>query len=160
SRDLAAVYRAYSAGKQSPLSPLPIQYADFAAWQRDWLQGDVLEKQLDYWKSQLAAAPPVLELPTDRPRPAIESFNGSAAFRLFPSELLRALKALSRCEGVTLFMTLLAAFDVLLWRYSGQEDLSVGSPIANRNRMEVEDLVGFFVNTLVLRTDVSGNPTF
>ncbi len=158
-RDLGAIYRGLLAGK-AHLPELPVQYADFACWQRQWLQGEVLKKQLDYWISRLADAPPVLELPADRPRPAIETFRGETRFKLLPLELSDKLKSLSRREGVTLFMTLLAAFDVLLARYSGQEDIVVGSPIANRNRTEVEDLIGFFVNTLVLRTDLAGNPTF
>ena len=160
SRDLAAIYRAFSEGMPSPLPELPIQYADFAFWQREWLQGEVLERQLGYWKTQLAAAPTLLELPTDRPRPPVETFRGAVSSHRLPPELLQKLKALSRREGVTLFMTLLAALKVLLWRYSGQDDILVGSPIANRNRTEVEDLIGFFVNTLVLRSKLSGNPTF
>ena len=159
-RELVMLYQAFSAGEPSPLPELPIQYADFAVWQREWLQGEVLETQLSYWKEQLGDHPPVLELPTDRPRPPIESFRGAAQSFLLPETLAEALQALSRQEGVTLFETLLAAFNVLLHRYTGQEDILVGSPIANRNRTEIEGLIGFFANTLVLRTDLAGNPSF
>ncbi|HVG20491.1 MAG TPA: amino acid adenylation domain-containing protein, partial [Blastocatellia bacterium] len=159
-RELAALYEAFSEGKPSPLEELPIQYADFAVWQREWLQGDELVRQLDYWKQQLADSPPALELPTDRPRPPFQTFSGTHESLHVSNDLTEALKGLSRREGVTLFMTLLAAFDVLLYRYSGQEDILVGAPIANRNRQEVEGLIGFFVNTLVMRTDLSGGPSF
>ena len=159
-RELGSLYEAFCKGQASPLGELPIQYADFAAWQRDWLQGEVLEKQLGYWKTQLAGAPALLELPTDRSRPARQSYRGATETAVFPSSLLKAVKALSQQEGASLFMTLLAAFQTLLSRYSGQEDITVGSPIAGRNRMELEGLIGFFVNTLVLRGDLSGNPTF
>ncbi|HEX8853014.1 MAG TPA: condensation domain-containing protein, partial [Pyrinomonadaceae bacterium] len=158
--EMAAIYKAFSAGRPSPLEELPLQYADFALWQEEWLQGEVLESHLEYWRQQLAGAPPVLELPTDRPRPVMESFKGARhTFRL-SGELTAALKELSREEGATLFMTLLAAFSTLLHRYSGQDDLVVGSPIANRNRSETEQLIGFFVNTLVMRTQLEGNPRF
>ena len=159
-QELAVLYEAFSAGKPSPLPELPIQYADFAVWQRQWLQGEVLEEQLSYWKQQLGGSLPVLELPTDRPRPAVQTFEGAIQSFVLSSDLTNALKALSRREGVTLFMTLLAAFRTLLYRYTGQWDILVGSPIANRNRAEIERLIGFFVNTLVLRIDLSGNPTF
>ena len=139
---------------------LQVQYADYAVWQRGWLQGEVLESQLRYWKQQLEGAPQVLELPTDRPRPAVQTFRGERRSVTLSRELSEGLKRLSRAEGVTLFMTLLAAFQALLYRYTGQEDLVVGSPIANRNRAEIEGLIGFFVNTLVLRTDLSGSPSF
>ncbi len=159
-REIKALYAAFAAGEESPLAELEIQYADFAAWQREWLTGEVLGEQLEYWKEQLKGAPPVLELPTDRPRPAVQSYRGAHhAFTLTP-ELTVSLKQLSQREGCTLFMTLLAAFQVLLSRYSGQEDVVVGTPIANRNRAEVEPLIGFFVNTLALRTDLSGEPSF
>ena len=160
SRDLATGYRAFSAGEPLTLPHLPIQYADFSAWQRSWLQGEALEKRVGYWISKLTGAPQLLELPTDRPRPSVESFRGATHSKMLPLEVLQHLRALTRREGVTLFMTLLAAFDVLLCRHSGQEDIVVGSPIANRNRSELEDLIGFFANTLVLRTDLSGNPNF
>jgi acyl carrier protein len=159
-RELGSLYEAFCQGRPSALGDLPIQYADFAVWQRDWLQGEVLEKQLGYWKTQLAGAPALLELPTDRSRPARQSYRGATETAVFPSSLLKAVKALSQQEGASLFMTLLAAFQTLLSRYTGQEDITVGSPIAGRNRMELEELIGFFLNTLVLRGDLSGNPTF
>jgi amino acid adenylation domain-containing protein len=159
-RELSTLYEAFLSGQPSPLSDLSLQYADFAVWQRQWLQGEVLEAQLTYWKQQLAGAPPVLKLPTDRPRPAVQAYRGSTECFQIDLNLTQRLEALSQQSGVTLFMTLLAAFVTLLSRYSGQEDIVVGSPIANRNRQEIEPLIGFFVNTLVLRTDLSGNPTF
>ncbi|MGH7828765.1 MAG: condensation domain-containing protein, partial [Candidatus Binatia bacterium] len=159
-RELSVLYEAYTQGKPSPLAELPIQYADFAFWQRQWLQGEVLENQLLYWKKQLEGAPALLNLPTDRPRPAVQSYRGGSRSIELSQELTQGLKALSAQEGVTLFMTLLAAFQTLLHRYTGQNDIVVGSPIANRNRAEIEGLIGFFVNTLVMRTDLSGNPTF
>ncbi|MFZ5918977.1 MAG: amino acid adenylation domain-containing protein [Chloroflexota bacterium] len=159
-QEISILYQAFSQGQFSPLPPLFIQYADFAHWQREWLQGEVLERHLDYWTGQLRGLPPLLELPTDRPRPAVQSYRGDyRTFALSP-ELSRAIKELGRQEGATLFMTLLAAFQTLLYRYSGQEDISVGTPIANRNRAEVEGLIGFFVNTLVIRGDLSGGPSF
>ena len=159
-RELAAFYDACRTGRPAGLPALPIQYADFAAWQREWLTGSVLEEQLAYWRARLEGAPALLELPADRPRPKTQSFAGAAhAFRLQP-RLAQALSALARSEGSTLFMCLLGCFLVLIHRYSGQRDLVVGSPIANRNRAELEGLIGFFVNTLALRTDLSGDPTF
>ncbi len=159
-RELRIIYKAYSTGELSPLPDLPIQYADFACWQRQRLQGEVLESQLTYWKQQLAGAPEVLELPTDHPRPPVQSFRGEHQRLALSESLTEGLKALSQQEGVTLFMTLLAAFQVLLHRYTGQDDIVVGSPIANRTFTAIEQLIGFFVNTLVLRTDVSGDPSF
>ncbi|HKN84017.1 MAG TPA: amino acid adenylation domain-containing protein, partial [Pyrinomonadaceae bacterium] len=159
-RELAALYEVYMAGRPSPLQELPIQYADFAVWQRDWLQGERLEEQLSYWRAQLADAPPLLELPTDRPRQPVQSYRGAHEHLLLSESLSRSLKELSRREGATLFMTLLAAFSTLLYRYSGQRDILVGTPIANRNRAETESLIGFFVNTLILRTRLSEQMTF
>ena len=159
-REIAALYQAYCAGIPSPLAELPIQYADFAHWQREWLQGAVLQRQLDYWKHQLEGAPPLLELPEDHPRPAVQTFRGGHQSLLLPKSLGSALSALSRNEAATLFMTLLAAFKVLLHCYTSQDDLVVGTPVANRNRLEIEGLIGFFVNALVLRTDLSGDPSF
>lgn len=159
SRELAALYGAFSTGKPYPLPELPIQYADFAVWQRQWFRGEVLETQLSYWRKQLDNLA-TLQLPTDRPRPAIQSFRGARQTLALPKDLSVALKALSRKEGVTLFMTLLAAFQTLLHRYAGQEDIAVGTDVANRNRVETEGLIGFFVNLLVMRTNLSGNPTF
>jgi amino acid adenylation domain-containing protein len=159
-RELSALYQALSNGKTSSLPDLPIQYGDFAVWQREWLRGEVLETQLAYWKKQLEGIPAVLQLPTDRPRPAVQSFRGARESIELSKELTDGLKALSRQHDVTLFMTLLAAFQTLLRRYTEQDDIVVGSPIANRNRTEIENLIGFFVNTLVLRSDLSGDPTF
>jgi len=159
-REIAALYSAFSQNQPSPLPELPIQYADFAIWQRQWLQGDILETQLAYWKQQLGSTPPVLELPTDRPRSATQTTRSAKQLLALSPALTEALKTLSQQEGVTLFMTLLAAFKALLFRYRGQEDIVVGSPIANRNRAETEGLIGFLVNTLVLRTNLSGNPNF
>lgn len=159
SQEIVALYKAFSDGCTSPLPDLPIQYADFASWQRQRLQGDVLGTQLSYWKKQLSGIP-VLELPTDRPRPPVQTFRGARQSWVIPKILFDDLKALSRRERVTLFMTLIAAFQTLLYRYTGQEDIVVGSPIANRTRPEIERLIGFFVNTLVLRGDLSGNPNF
>jgi amino acid adenylation domain-containing protein len=158
--ELAALYDAFVAGKPSPLPELPIQYADFAYWQRQWLQGKVLETQLSYWQDKLAGSPPLVDLPTDHPRPAIQTYRGARESLMLSASLLQSLKALSQQEGVTLFMTLLAAFQTLLHRYTGQDDIVVGSPIAGRTHVETERLIGFFVNTLALRTDLSGNPTF
>lgn len=159
-KELSELYEAFSDGKRSPLSELRIQFADYAHWQREWLQGEVLEGEIAYWKEQLRGSPPVLELPTDRPRPSVLTFHGARRSSIVTAELTESLKTLGRSEGVTLFMTLLAAFQVLLLRYSGQEDISVGTPISGRGHPEVEDLIGFFVNTLVMRTDLSGAPSF
>ena len=162
-RELATLYTAFSSGKpyiaSQLLRELPIQYADFALWQRQWLQGEVLESQLNYWKQQLAETP-ALYLPTDRPRPVVQTFRGAAISFSLSTDLTRALEALSQREGVTLFMTLLAAFKILLYRYTSQDKILVGSPIANRNRTETEGLIGFFVNTLVLHTYLGDNPSF
>ncbi len=158
--ELSALYQAFCAGEPSTLPELPIQYADFAYWQKQWLSGEVLQTQLNYWKQQLATSPPLLELPTDRPRPSIQTFLGNTEYFQLNQELMQKLKTLSQKSGVTLFMTLLAAFATLLSRYSGQEDVVIGSPIANRNHSGIESLIGFFVNTLVLYTKLQGNPTF
>jgi amino acid adenylation domain-containing protein len=159
-RELAALYAVYASGKPSVLPPLPIQYADFAVWQQEWLRGDVLESQTTYWKERLGGQLPLLELPADRRRPVVQSFCGARHSVELPQALTAALSELGRQQGITLFMTLLAAFKVLLQRSTGETDICVGSPIANRTRRETEALIGFFVNTLVLRTDLSGNPTF
>ena len=159
-REMAVLYQAFCSGNSSPMSDLPIQYADFACWQRKWLQGAVLQTQLDYWKQQLSDTPPLLELPTDHPRPVVQTFRGGEQSLRLPKALGNALSSLSRHEGATLFMTLLAAFKVLLRGYTSHDDVVVGTPVANRNRLEIEGLIGFFVNALVLRTDLSGNPTF
>jgi amino acid adenylation domain-containing protein/FkbM family methyltransferase len=159
-KEVSALYAAFSRGESSPLPDLAIQYADFAAWQREWLQGEALEEQLSYWRKQLSGAPPVLELPTDRPRPAMQSYRGANHPFRISAEVSAGLKALSRREGATLFMTLLAAFKVLLSRYSGQADISVGTDMAGRNRAEIEPLIGFFVNALVMRTEVRAEEDF
>ena len=159
-REMAALYEAFSARQPSPLPDLPIQYADFAGWQRQCLQGDVLESQLSYWRQQLGDSPLVLELPTDHPRPAVQTYRGARQSLALPKTLSDSLQALSRQEGVTLFITLLAAFNTLLYRYTAQDDIVVGSPIAGRTRVETEGLIGFFINNLVLRTDLSGIPSF
>jgi amino acid adenylation domain-containing protein len=158
-RELWVLYEACAEGKSSALKELPVQYADYAVWQREWLQGKVLETQLSYWRKQLENLP-ALSLTTDHPRPAKQSFRGARQPITLPESLTAAVNELRRREGVTQFMTLLAAFQVLLYRYSGQEDMVIGSPIANRNRTEIEGLIGFFVNTLILRTDLSGTTTF
>ena len=158
-RELDTLYEAFSVGKPSPLPDLQFQYGDYALWQRGWLQGDTLEKQLTYWKRQLAGLP-VLELPIDRQRPPVQSHQGARErFRLSPT-LTAQLRLLSQREGATLFMTLLAAVKTLLFRYTGQDDIVVGAPIANRTSAEIEPLIGMLVNTLVLRTDFSGDPNF
>ena len=159
-RELMALYNAYARNEPSPLAELPVQYADFAVWQRQWLQGKVLETQLAFWKQRLGGGLPVLELPTDRPRPAQQTTRGDWWTMNVPLGVADALKQLSRQRGVTLFMTLLAAFKVLLHRYTRQEDIIVGSPIAGRNRTETEGLIGFFINTLAMRTNLGGDPTF
>ncbi|HEX5601902.1 MAG TPA: amino acid adenylation domain-containing protein [Pyrinomonadaceae bacterium] len=157
--ELATLYNAYRRGEQTPLAELPIQYADYAVWQRDYLQGAVLDRQLDYWKQQLDGVP-VLELPVDRVRSSQRSNHGLHESFVLPNELANQLQIIGRREGATLFMVLLAGFQLLLNRYSGQEDIVVGTPIAGRNRKETEGLIGFFINTLALRTDFSGNPSF
>ncbi|HKP83856.1 MAG TPA: condensation domain-containing protein, partial [Pyrinomonadaceae bacterium] len=159
-REVAALYKAYQGGEESPLEELAVQYADYAVWQREWLAGEVLEGQLEYWRRQLAGAPAVLELPTDRPRPRVQSYRGATSEFRLNAELTAGLKELSRRSGVTLFMTLLAGFEVLLSRLSGQEDICVGTAIANRTRRETEGVIGFFVNTLVLRVEMSGELSF
>jgi amino acid adenylation domain-containing protein len=158
--ELRVAYEAFVNRRAPILAKLSIQYADFAVWQRKFFQGEVLERQLSYWKEQMRGAPPVLNLPTDRPRPAVASSRGARHVMDLPQPLSDRLRALSRDEGVTLYMTLLAAFQTLLSRCTGQEDIVVGSPIANRTRLETEALIGFFVNTLVMRTNLCGNPTF
>jgi amino acid adenylation domain-containing protein len=162
-REMVALYRALGSGLPPPLPALPVQYADFAVWQRRWLQGEALDAQLAFWRRQLAGPqgePPVLELPADRPRPAIQSYRGDVLPLRLPEALARSLQALSRRAGATPFMTLLAAFAALLGRHTGQTDLAIGTPISGRTRLEVEGLIGFFLNTLVLRLDLSGDPGF
>ncbi len=159
-QELGAFYDAFSHGRPSLLPELPIQYADYAHWQRQWLQGEVLDSQMAYWKQQLDHLAPTLELPIDRPRPSVQSYRGAHYSFELSRNLYEKLLALSRQENVTLFMTLLAAFQTLLYRYTGHEDISVGTPIANRTRLEIEGLIGFFVNTLVMRVDLGGKLGF
>ncbi|MCP4661375.1 MAG: non-ribosomal peptide synthetase, partial [bacterium] len=159
-RELGTLVAAFSAGRPSPLPPLPIQYADYAIWQRERLSGEFLERQLGYWKEQLGGRLPTLELPADRPRPRFQTHRGASVSRRLPAELSEALNALSQRHGASLFMTLLAVFNGLLHRYTGQEDLIVGSPIAGRQRLEVEGLIGFFLNTLALRTRLEAELSF
>ena len=159
-REMAALYEAHCEGKPSPLPELAIQYADFAHWQRQWYQGEILESQLSYWRQQLDNAPPALALYTDHQRPAVQTFRGSSYTFTLSKDLSEALKGISRQVGCTLFMTLLTAFQILLSRYTGQEDIVIGTPVANRNRTEIEGLIGFFVNTLALRTNLSDDPGF
>ncbi len=158
--ELYALYEAFSRGEASPLAPLPLQYADFAAWQREFQQKEAVAKELVYWKEQLAGAPQVLELPSDHPRPAVQRYRGSVQTFAFSRRLTDALKSLSRQEGVTLYMTVTAAFQTLLHRYTGQNDLVIGTVSSDRKRPEVQGLVGYFLNTLALRTNMDGNPTF
>ncbi|NOK23394.1 non-ribosomal peptide synthetase, partial [Corallococcus carmarthensis] len=158
--EVSALYAAFTQGLPSPLPELPVQYADYAVWQRDWLQGEVLQQEVDYWKQKLTGAPPVLELPTDHPRPAVRG-NAGALHRFSLQEpLVQSLRALAQQEGASLYMVLLAGWQALLSRYSGQQDVSVGSPVAGRTQAETESLIGFFVNTLVMRTDLSDAPDF
>ncbi|HEX8276243.1 MAG TPA: amino acid adenylation domain-containing protein [Longimicrobiaceae bacterium] len=159
-RELSELYAAFAGGAESPLAELPVQPADFAAWQREQLRGEALERQLAYWRERLADAPALLELPTDRPRPAAQSDRGAREPVRLPGALVERLHAVARAEGATLYMTLLAAWQVLLSKYAGTDDVVVGSPIAGRTRGETEGLIGFFVNTLVLRVDLSGDPSF
>jgi amino acid adenylation domain-containing protein/non-ribosomal peptide synthase protein (TIGR01720 family) len=160
SGELSALYEVFALGQPSQLPELPIQYADYAVWQRRWLDGSALEAQLAYWKGHLAGASPSLNLPTDRPRPAIQTFQGANQSFVLSEKLTAELKSLSQREGATLFMTLMAAFQTLLHRYTGDEDVLVGTPIAGRSHAEVEGLIGFFVNTLVMRADLGGDPSF
>ena len=157
--EIKQFYSAFVSNKSSFLPQLSIQYADFSAWQRNWLQGEVLTKQLNYWRKQLDEIS-VLNLPTDKPRPTVQTYEGGRKYLQLSQPLSEALEALSQQEGVTLFITLLTAFKILIYRYTQQEDIAIGSPIANRNRSEIEGLIGFFVNSLVLRTQVSGTLTF
>jgi len=159
-QELSSLYQAFIAGEPSPLAELPIQYADFAVWQRQWLSGKVLQNQLNYWQQQLAGAPELLQLPTDHPRPSAPTYRGTTQSFTLDTDLTQKLQTLSQESGTTLFMTLLAGFKILLQRYTNQDDIVVGTDVANRNQAEIEPLIGFFVNLLVLRTDLSGNPSF
>jgi hypothetical protein len=159
-QEVAVLYEAFAQGQKSSLPELPIQYADYAMWQRDHLAGGVLEAQLAYWKEQLQEAPPVLELPTDRPRPPVRSSRGACISFAVPGKVAAGLRSLGHGEGATLFMTLLAAFKVLLYRYTGQSHIVVGTSVAGRNRKELEGLIGFLVNALVLHTELAGSLSF
>ncbi len=158
--ELSALYNAYTAGQPSPLPKLPIQYADFAHWQRERMQGEVLAGEVAYWRQQLQNSPPLLELPTDHPRPSTRTYHGQRVSSVLSADLVKALKSVGRQEGATLFMTLLAAYQLLLSRHSGLEDVVVGTPVAGRVRAEFEGLIGVFINNLVLRTDLTGHPSF
>ena len=158
-RELSELYSAYCDGRPDPLPPLSIQYPDFAAWQRQWLSGDRLETHTAYWKTALSDAPVLLDLPTDRPRPPQQSFTGDHVPIRLDSHLTHGLKQLCQDHGVTLYMVILAAWSCVLSRLSGQDDIVIGSPTANRNHHQIESLIGFFVNTLALRIDLSGDPT-
>ena len=158
--ELTALYHAISHGQPSPLPELPIQYADYAVWQRQWLSGDTLNQQLTYWQHQFRGEIPTLDLPSDRPRPPVQTFRGATHSFEVPAAVVTQLHAIRHEAGATLFMTLLAAFQTLLHRYTGQTDLILGTPIANRTRLETEALIGFFVNTLALRVNLGGNPSF
>ena len=158
-RELSTLYEAFSTGQSVSLPELPVQYADFAVWQRQCLKGEVLEAQIQYWKKRSGRSS-VLELPTGQPRPAVQTYRGARQPLTLTKSTVEALEDFGRREGTTLFMTLLAAFKILLHRYTGQDDIVVGSPAAGRSHMEIEGLIGFFVNNLVLRTDLSGDPGF
>ena len=157
-RELSTLYTAFSRGRDDPLSPLSLQYADYAVWQRRWLSGDVLQAQTSYWREALSGAPVLLELPWDRPRPVVQDYHGEYVRIELDAELSAGLRALSRRHGTTLFMTLLSAWGALVSRLSGQSEVVIGTPVANRTRPEIEELIGFFVNTLALRLDYSGSP--
>src|ERR1044071_6940213 len=159
-REMAELYQAFSTGRQSPLPDLPVQYADYAVWQREWLTGERLERQLTYWMDRLAGSPPLIGLHTDHPRSRVQTHNGATESRQLDDELSEALAAFGRERQATIFMVLLAALNVLLYRYTGQDDLLVGTPVSTRGRVETEGLIGCFLNTLVLRNDLSGDPDF
>src|SRR6185312_242750 len=158
-RELGTLYGAVSRGEENPLRPLGIQYLDYAAWQREWLSGERLQKQSEYWREALAGAPALLELPTDRPRPEQQSFAGGYVPVVIERELAEGLKELSRRQGTTLFMTLLSGWAAVLGRLSGQQEVVIGTPTANRRRAETEGVIGFFVNTLALRIDLRDEPS-
>lgn len=158
-KELGVVYSAYASGTPSPLPELPIQYADYAVWQRNWLKGEVLDRQITYWKKHLEGITPI-NLPSDRPRPAVPSFHGASVPVHIPGDLLAKLRILSLQHECTIFMTMLASFQILLFRYTGQEDVVLGTPVANRNHAEIEGLIGFFINSLVVRANLAGNPAF
>ncbi|HEU4433746.1 MAG TPA: condensation domain-containing protein, partial [Pyrinomonadaceae bacterium] len=159
-QELSSAYEAFCAGSTPQLPELSIQYADFAAWQRQWLQGEVLEAQVAYWRQQLSGAPPVQELPTDKPRPKAQSFVGATHIIRMPLHVTEGVKRIARSESASLFMTVLTAFKILMRYHTGEQNIVIGTDVANRNRADIEGLIGFFVNQLVLHTNLSGNPTF
>jgi hypothetical protein len=159
-QELGVLYEAYCAGNPSPLPELTVQYADYASQERQWLQGEVLGKQLAFWREQLKGIPPLIDLPLDRPRPKARTFHGACEMLHIPLEALRSLRELARQEGVTLFMALMACYQAMLSRYSGQEQIAVGTDLANRTTPETERMIGFFINLLAVKTDLSGDPTF
>ncbi len=159
-RELATLYESYSAREPASLSDPTLQYSDFAYWQRQWLQGDALKTHLTFWKAYLSGANTILDLHTDRPRPPVQSFRGARRSFRIPSDVVESIKLLAQQEQATLFAALLSAFQTLLFRYTNQEDITVGTPVANRNKLEIENLIGFFVNTVPIRVDLSGDPTF
>ena len=159
-QELMTLYRAFSRGEAAALSPLPVQYRDFARWQREWLRDETVAPELEHWRSRLAGAPHVLALPTDRPRPAVETHRGAMHTFTIEPEVEQQLRAVVRREGATLFMALLAALEVVLSRWTGQRDFLIGTPVANRRLAEIEGLIGLFMNTLVLRADLEGDPTY
>ena len=158
-RELSVLYGAFVRGEADPLPELSVQYADYAVWQRQWMEGEMLRKQAEYWERTLAGAPTLLELPTDHARPAEQEYAGGWVGVALRGNLTVGLKELSKQHGTTLYMTLLAGWGALLARLSGQQDVVIGTPVANRGRVEIEGLIGFFVNTLALRLDVSGSPS-
>ena len=158
--EISALYPAFAEGRPSPLPPLPIQFADYAVWQRQWMRGEALETFLDHWRRRLAGCPPVLELPTDRPRPKNQSFRGRTRVQTLSPGLSRSLREASRREGTTLFVTLLAAFKALVCRYTGCEDVVLGTAVANRARPETRNLIGMMANAVIVRSDLSGRPSF
>ena len=158
--ELEKLYGAFSSAIPSPLKDLPVQYADYACWQRQWMQNQALETQIAYWEHQLAGSSLVLELPTDRPRPPVQSYGGAKRYMKFSNDLFQGIKALSQNEGCTVFMVLMAAFQLLLYRYTQKEDIIIGVPVADRNLPELQKLIGLFLNMVVMRTDLSGNPDF
>jgi hypothetical protein len=159
-RELTALYEAALLAKPAPLPELPIQYADYAVWQRQWLSGSLMEQELAYWKDHLSGAPGLLDLPADHVRPTAMNHTGATHLFVFPEDLSQSLRKIGQHESATLFMTLMAGYAALLGRLAGQDDISIGTPIANRTRAEVEGLIGFFVNTLVIRTNLEGAPSF
>jgi len=159
-RELATLYESYASRTPASLSEMPLQYADFACWQREWLQGEPLKNHLTFWKDYLSGANTVLDLHTDHPRPAVQSFRGARQQFRISGRITESIKSLAQQERTTLFAALLSAFQTLLYRYTNQEDITVGTPVANRNKVEIENLIGFFVNTVAIRVDLSGNPTF